>query len=227
MIIYGEYMEVVQDTKNSIDVFESDIELYISLWCDTQNISVSDIVTISQNRYNSLLYYLYRHIFKDADLKRKDMIYSGVLNTNNNGYNIPLLEEICNTYIDLCDRFDKIVNVEGFCRLIGIDRETIYEWSRDSDKKASRRTSDIAKRLTAERERTLADRLASGVKNPVGVLGCLNHWHNWAGVGNMEERKPQQISLQDVRKQAQLLSDNSGSTTPMIAEKVENKLSDN
>ena len=124
-------MEVVTNTENSIEIFENDIELYISLWCDTQNISVSDIVTISQNRYNSLLYYLYRHIFKDADLKCKDMSYSGVLNTNNNAYNIPLIESICDVYIDLCDRFDKIVNVEGFCRLIGIDKETVYEWSRD------------------------------------------------------------------------------------------------
>ena len=101
--------------------------------------------------------------------------------------------------------------------MIGIERETIYEWSRDRDKKVSSRSSDIAKRLTAERERSLADRLASGVKNPVGVLGCLNHWHNWAGVGNMEERKPQQISLQDVRKQAVELSDNSSGTALQIA----------
>lgn len=211
-------MEVVTNTENSIEVFENDIELYISLWCDTQNISVSDIVTISQNRYNSLLYYLYRHVFKDADLKCKDMSYSGVLNTNNNAYNIPLIESICDVYIDLCDRFDKIVNVEGFCRLIGIDKETVYEWSRDREKKASRRSSDVAKRLTAERERTLADRLASGVKNPVGVLGCLNHWHNWAGVGNMEERKPEKISLADVRQNAALLSDNSGEKPLQIAD---------
>lgn len=210
-------MEHIEETENTIEVFESDIELYISLWCDAQNITVSDIITISQNRYNSLLYYLYRHVFKNAELKSKDMIYSGVLNTNNNAYNIPLIEQICDIYIDMCDRFDKIVNVEGFSRLIGIERETIYEWSRDNERKASRRTSDIAKRLTAERERTLADRLASGVKNPVGVLGCLNHWHNWAGVGNMEERKPQQISLSDVRLQAAKLSDNSGEKPLQIA----------
>lgn len=220
-------MEVVQDTKNSIDVFENDIELYISLWCDTQNISVSDIVTISQNRYNSLLYYLYNHVFKNADLKSKDMFDNGLFNTAFNAYNLDLLEQLTDVYIELCDRFDKIVNVNGFSRMIGIPTETIYEWSRTDDRKVSRRSSDICKRLTAERERTLADRLASGVKNPVGVLGCLNHWHNWAGVGNMEERKPQQISLSDVRKQAALLSDNSGSYTPQITEKVDNKLSDN
>lgn len=211
-------MEVVENTKDSIDIFESDIELYINLWCEKQNINVSDIVTISQNRYNSLLYYLYIHVFKNADLKSKDTYISGCFNnSNNNAYNIPLIESLVDIYIDLCDYFDKIVNVEGFSRLVGVNRETIYDWSRTEGKKASRQTSDIAKRLTAERERTLADRLASGVKNPVGVLGCLNHWHNWAGVGNMEERKPQQISLQDVRKQAVELSDNSSEKPLQIA----------
>lgn len=221
-------IEKVQDTKDSIDIFTSDIDMYINLWCETQNISVSDICTISQNRYNSLLYYLYTHIFKNADLKSKDISISGCFNnSNNNAYNIPLIESLVDVYIDLCDYFDKIVNVEGFCRFIGIDKETVYEWSRDREKKASSRTSDVAKRLTAERERSLADRLASGVKNPVGVLGCLNHWHNWAGVGNMEERKPQQISLQDVRKQAVELSDNSRQAVEQITVLDNKKLSDN
>ena len=221
-------MELVSGTENTIDVFISDMAMYIALWCEEQNMSVSDIVTISQNRYNSLLYYLYQKVFKDANLKSNDTYSNGLFgNTTYNAYDIPLIESICEEYIDLCDRFDKIVNVEGFSRLIGIDRETIYEWSRDRDKKASRRTSDIAKRLTAERERSLSDRLASGVKNPVGVLGCLNHWHNWAGVGNMEERKPQQISLSDVRSQAAKLSDNSGGDRLQIADNSNNKLSDN
>ena len=111
--------------------------------------------------------------------------------------------------------------------MVGIDKETVYDWGRKEGKKASGRSSDVAKRLTAERERTLSDRLASGVKNPVGVLGCLNHWHNWAGVGNMEERKPQAVSLQDIQKQAGLLTDNSGATVEQITEKGQHKLSDN
>jgi len=221
-------IEKVKDTENTIDVFLSDIDLYISLWCEKQNISVSDIVTISQNRYNSLLYYLYEHVFSNIDLKSKEVYSTGLFsNCNYNAYNIPLIESLVNIYINLCDYFDKIVNVEGFCRMIGIERETIYEWSRDRDKKASSRSSDIAKRLTAERERSLADRLASGVKNPVGVLGCLNHWHNWAGVGNMEQQKPQQISLSDVRKQAAVLSDNSRQAAEQIAVLDNKKLSDN
>lgn len=203
-------IEHIKETENTIEVFESDIDLYINLWCEKQNISPSDIITISQNRFNALLYYIYQNVFKNADLKSKQVYNTGLFdNCNYNAYNIELIESLCDVYISLCDFYDKIINVEGFSRFIGIRTETIYEWGRDEGKKASSRTSDIAKRLISERERTLSDRLASGVKNPVGVLGCLNHWHNWAGVGNMEVQKPRTASLADIQKQAGLLSDNS------------------
>lgn len=216
-------IEKIQDTSMSdIDIFESDIELYTNLWCEKNGISVQDIVGISQNRFNSLLYFLYKNIFQNADLKSKQVYNTGLFdNCNYNAYNIPLIESICELYIELCDCFDKIVNVNGFSRMIGIDTETIYEWGREKERKVSSRTSDIAKRLTAERERTLSDRLASGVKNPVGVLGCLNHWHNWAGVGNMEQQKPQAVRLQDVQKSVAKLSDNSSGAPLQIEEKVE------
>ena len=220
-------LEKVSDTENTIDIFRNDIELYIDMWCKENDIEkVSDICSISQNRFSALLYYLYLHVFKD-NLKSSDRYNNGLFgNTTYNAYNLELVSDVCDIYMFLCDTFDKIISIQGFCKLTGITDETIYEWSRDS-KKASSRSSAIAKRLTAERERTLADRLASGVKNPVGVLGCLNHWHNWAGVGNMEERKPQQISLQDVRKQAVELSDNSRQAAEQIAVLDNKKLSDN
>ena len=210
-------LEKVNDTENTIDVFKSDIELYIDMWCKENDIEkISDICSISQNRFSALLYYLYLHVFKD-NLKSKDIYSNGLFgNTTYNAYDLELVSDVCEIYMFLCDTFDKIISVQGFCKLTGITDETIYEWSRDA-KKATSRSSAIAKKLTKERERTLADRLASGVKNPVGVLGCLNHWHNWAGVGNMEERKPQQITLADVQKNAALLSDNSGSDAAQIA----------
>jgi len=205
-------LEKVSDTENTVDIFKNDIELYVKLWCEENN--VEDICSISQNRYNALLYYLYLHVFKD-NLKSKECKDNGLFNT----YDMDLIENIVDIYIFMSDQYDKIISVQGFCRLTGISDSVLYEWSNDDRRmrKASSRSTDIVKKLTNERERTLADRLASGVKNPVGVLGCLNHWHNWAGVGNMEQQKPQQISLSDVRKQAAVLSDNSQEKPLQIA----------
>jgi len=221
-------LEHIKETENIIDVFENDIELYTKIWCEKQGMNTSDIISISQNRFSALLSFLYKNIFKDVNLKSSDIYNQSIMaNTSCNAYNIPLIESICDEYIRLCDYYDKIINVEGFSKMVGIPKETIYEWSRDESRKASARTSDVAKRLISERERTLSDRLASGTKNPVGVLGCLNHWHNWAGVGNMEERKPQQVRLSDVQKSVALLSDNSPADGRQIEQKQPVKLSDN
>lgn len=219
-------LEHVENTENTIEIFENEIELYIKLFCEENNID--DLCSISQNRFNALLYYLYLHVFKD-NLKSNNTYSNGLFgDTTYNAYDIDLLCDVVDLYCFISDQYDKIISVQGFCKLTGISQNTLYEWGNGNRcVKVSSRSSEIFKRLTAERERTLADRLASGVKNPVGVLGCLNHWHNWAGVGNMEERKPQQISLQDVRKQAVELSDNSGGAALQIAEKQDHKLSDN
>ena len=219
-------MEVVQDTVNTIDIFKSDVDMYIKLFCEENNID--DLCSISQNRFNALLYYLYLHVFKD-NLKSNDRYNNGLFgDTTYNAYDIDLLCDVVDLYCFISDQYDKIISVQGFCKLTGISQNTLYEWGNGNRcVKVSSRSSEIFKRLTAERERTLADRLASGVKNPVGVLGCLNHWHNWAGVGNMEERKPQQITLADVRKDAALLSDNSRQAVEQIAVLDNKKLSDN
>jgi len=219
-------MEHIENTENTIEVFKSDIELYIKLWCEENNID--DICSISQNRYNALLYYLYLHVFKD-NLKSKECKDNGLFNTSFNAYDMDLIESIVDIYIFMSDQYDKIISVQGFCRLTGISDSVLYEWSNDDRRmrKASSRSTDIVKKLTNERERTLSDRLASGVKNPVGVLGCLNHWHNWAGVGNMEERKPQQTSLEDVRKSALKLTDNSSGSISGSTDNGILKLSDN
>lgn len=214
-------VEKIENTENSIEIFQSDIELYIKLFCEKYEIS--DLCSISQNRYSALLYYLYLNVFKNINLKMPSVYDNGLFMTNNNAYNIPLIDSILSLYLYLCDCFDKIISVQGFCKLTGIDEETIYGWGR-----ASGRGSAICKKLTAERERTLSDRLASGKCNPVGVLGCLNHWHGWSGVGNMQEDKTKQIeTLENVRKNAALLSDNLSQDQPQKADNTRLELPDN
>ena len=160
---------------------------------------------------------------------KQDNLYSNGLfnNTNYNAYNIDLVSELLDVYMLLCDTYDKIINVAGFCRMTGITDETIYSWGRGGNG-ATPRSTAICKKLTSERERTLSDRLASGKVNPVGVIAYLNHCHGWAGIGNMHEDKTKQnISLADVRKNAALLSDNLSEDRNSQTEKMPDKLCDN
>ena len=65
----------------------------------------------------------------------------------------------------------------GFSKLTGISLDTIYEWLNGGD--SARGSSEVAKRLSREREESLSDKLASGKGNPVGILGILNRHYGW------------------------------------------------
>lgn len=204
------------DSKDIIAIYQNDIDYYIALFCEENNIQ--DICSISQNRFNALLYYLYLKVFKDIDLRTKDRV--------SNKYDLDKIECLCDFFIYMCDKYDKIASVQAFCRLTGVNQSLLYDWAVGGW--ASAQASRVCKKLNAERERTLSDRLASGKSNPVGVLGCLNHWHGWSGVGNMaEDREKQAATLDDVRKSAGLLSDNLSGSGGSGAENIQDKLSDN
>lgn len=221
-------MEVVQDTIDNIEVYESDIDLYIKLFCEENNISC--INDISQSVYNAMLRYVYKHCFMGTDKLKSKRLYSTSdrIKSNYNAYDIDICYSLCDHYIYLCQLYDKEISIVGYSTLTGIEQNTIYSWGKEDQRKTlSSKSCDIYKKLVSMRENSLSDKLSSGKGNPVGILAILNHCYNWAGVGNMEERKPQQITLADVRKDAALLSDNSRQAALQIAEKQDHKLSDN
>jgi len=223
------YMTIEKYTDNDIDVFENDIQVYISQFCNEYNIS--DINSMSQSVYKAMLKYVNKYVFKGTNkLKSKNkyvIVDNNNLRSNYNSYDIELVNDLCDYYIYLCQLYDKEITIAGFCALSGIEFETIHAWRDERGKNASARSSEIHKKLTAERERSLSDKLLSGKVNPVGVLGILNHYYNWAGVGKMEERKTDAATLADVQKRAALLSDNSRKDQDENGEKPVIELSDN
>lgn len=211
-------IEHVENTENTIDVYENDIDLYIKLFCEENNID--DINSISQSVFNAMLRYIYKHCFKGTDKLKSKRLYntSDRIKSNYNAYDIDICDGICDHYIYLCQLYDKEISLVGFSNLTGIDNETVLVWGSGDRKTLSPKSIGIYQKLVSGRENSLSDKLSSGKGNPVGVLAILNHFYNWAGVGNMEERKPTATTLADVRKQAALLSDNSNGSPPQIVE---------
>ena len=212
-------IEYVEDDhiNDNITAIKEQIDNCIMSFCNEHNID--NINDISQSVYNAMLMYINNAIFKYSNrLKRKPDINNKLLNgglANNNAYDTDLCFKVCEYYVYLCRLYDKECSIVGFEYLTGIDYSTVYKWL---DDKASSTGFKIGKRLQSERERSLSDKLLTG-KNPVGVLGILNHFYGWSGVGNMrEDTTKQALSLADVRKQAALLSDNSNGSPPQIAE---------
>ena len=173
-------MEKVQDQAQTIEVFENDIQLYLSMFCEENGIE--DMKKESQSVWNGALRYIRRHVFNNKDvLKSKDNIniYNNNIPSTFNAYNYDTVNNICDIYIDLCFINDKEVSIIGFSNLTGIDNETINVWG-NNDNKLSSLSFGIYKKLSQFREESLSNKLVTGNKNPVGVIAVLNRQYGWA-----------------------------------------------
>lgn len=173
-------LDKVQDQENTIEVFENDIQLYLSMFCEENGIE--DMTKEPQSRWNACLTYIQRHVFSNKDLlKQSNNIYNSnsIMDSNYNMYNYELLYNILEYYIYLCNMYNKEISSMGYSKLIGISNEIISMWGNDNNKLSSK-SFEIYKKLNQEREESLSNKLADGKQNPVGVIAILNRQYGWA-----------------------------------------------
>ena len=204
---------------SDIEVFENDIALYLSMFCEEQGID--DMKKESQSVWNGALRYIRRHVFNNKDLLKET---NNIYNTNNsiasnyNMYNYELVNNICDIYIDLCFINDKEVSILGFSNLTGIDNETINVWG-NNDNKLSSLSFGIYKKLSQFREESLSNKLVTGNKNPVGVIAVLNRQYGWASPYTSDSnRQKNALTAAELPKldasNCVKMIDNSDTTTP-------------
>lgn len=189
-------MERVQDAEQTAEVFENDIDLYLKLFCEEQNIE--DLKAESQSVWNAALMYVKRYVFPTSStLKMSKPLegynnnnynnqYSNLNNCNCNAYNIELVNSVCDYYIYICNLYNKGVTISGFSKLTGIGESTIQEWGNDT-RKLSTSSTDIYKKLSREYENSAESKLW-GNKNPVAVMAILNKRFGWNLPGVSKER---------------------------------------
>lgn len=177
----GEQMEKVQETADTPEVFQNDIELYLSQFCEEHNIE--DMTKEPQSRWNAALMYINKYVFSDKSiLKLNKNINKNntncIMDNNFNMYDYDKVEYILYIYYYLCAMYDKECSIIGFSLLTGINRDTILDWG-NSERKLSTKSFDIAQKLRLFREESLSNKLATGNKNPVGILAILNRHFAW------------------------------------------------
>ena len=182
-------MEKVQEQEQTIEVFENDIQMYLTMFCEENGIE--DMKKESQSVWNSALYYIYKHVFKNGCLKNKDNIYidNNIMSSTYNMYNYDMCMDVLNIYVyDMCMKYDKEVSVIGYSTLTGISQSIIYEWANGENRKLSSKGMDIYKKLNEFREESLSNKLVTGKQNPVGILGVLNRHYQWNMPGVSREQ---------------------------------------
>lgn len=190
-------MEKVQEQEQTVEVFENDMQLYLSMFCEEQGIE--DIKKESQAVWNAALMYIRRHVFNDNSILKSSTPLNGYINNNyNNKYNnlnnsncnsydINIVSSICDYYIYMCMMYDKEVSINGFTFLTGISQDCIYAWGNNA-RELSTSGNEVYKKLNQYREESLSNKLATGNKNPVGVLAILNRHYQWNMPGVSREQ---------------------------------------
>lgn len=192
-------MERVTDQENQVDVFENDIALYLDMFCEEHKIE--DMTKEPQSRWNAALMYINKHVFGDKRaLKRNNNISKDdtncIMDNNFNMYDYDKVEYVLYIYYYLCAMYDKECSIIGFSLLTGINRDTIYDWG-TKEKKLSAKSCDIAEKLRIFREESLSNKLATGNKNPVGILAILNRHFAWNLPGVSREGAQRAIKSAD------------------------------
>ena len=166
--------------NNTVDVFKSDIDMYINLWMEERNIE--DLCKISQNRWYNCCKYVYENVFKVNPKYLKDD------NNINNAYDTDKVNEVLDIYIDLCNDYEKVVNIVGFTFFTGIHRDTLNGWVNGVQLGSS--GSDICKKIDQMREESLVGLQISGKNNPMCYMPSLNKYcgFNMPGVRDQGSR---------------------------------------
>nr|DAJ12241.1 MAG TPA: DNA-packaging protein [Bacteriophage sp.] len=150
------------------DIDEKDI--YPSIW--------ADIIT---ELYNTL-FFPNRNLLKlnkNLDVNCKSSVYDfdNVVYVYNN------------IYKRLCNKHCQEVTQKGFCDMIGIDPQTLYNWSNSNCSSSAR--FDLHQKIMQDNEESLFNLMKDRRNNPMKYLPKLNKVHSWnmPGVRDANTRK--------------------------------------
>lgn len=162
---YTQFITCVED----MPAVASDI---VSKYCDVNSVDESDIYP---SIWNDIITELYIKLFRPCNrLLKKD-------NAQYNDYDIDRVVYIYNNiYKRLCNKNCQEVSQKGFCDMIGIGKQTLYDWA--SGRLSSQR-SDLQEKIMEDNEESLFSLMKDRRNNPMKILPKLNKVHGWSMPG--------------------------------------------
>lgn len=128
---------------------------------------IDDLLKAGQRQWKAVMYYVGKRLFPDTKvLKDKGLYSTGVAMTNYNRYDYEVLDILCNYYLNLSDRYSKLVSAVAFSYFCNIPTNTIDIWAGDEPSQGSFK---IWQKLRQNRKDCILDR-AYDSNSPVGAM---------------------------------------------------------
>lgn len=178
--------ESVVVTLGEVEIYENDFEIAIAEAC--QKFRIEDLVKEGQTRWKAVMHYVGKRVFPDNKvLKDKNTVWleGNRIPTNNNRYDYNILNILCDYYIQLSRRYNKLISTVAFSEMVNIPTTTMDLWR---DTEPSTATFKIWKKLQNDREDSLKDKAVDS-GNVMGVFQVGRREYQWDMPGVREETK--------------------------------------
>lgn len=178
----------VEDFK----IYDNDIDVAIDNAC--QELEIDDLRKEGQRRWKAVLQLVGKQLFSNKKILRSRELKINEGNkipTNNNRYDYNILNNLCDYYIYISNKYNKFVSIEGFSYFVNIDNTVIDNWGRNETSSEPNNLSfTIYKKITSKRLESLKD---NALDNP-NVTGTIAVG-NWEYQLNMPGVKTEQPTL--------------------------------
>jgi hypothetical protein len=178
--------------SGQIEIYNDDFEEAIAAACE--EFGIDDLKHEGQRPWKAVLQYVGKRVFPDTVVLKsnKRVLYQGnSIPTNNNSYDYELIDALCDYYIMLSNKYNKLISIIAFSYMLNIPTNTIDVWK---DTESSTPTFKIWKKLSLNREDCLKDKNFDS-SNVVGAISIGNQEYSWNMPGVTREHK--RLSLSD------------------------------
>lgn len=189
---------------DGLEIFDDDVDVAIDEAC--AKFKIDDLVKEGQSRWKAVMHYVGKRVFPDTKiLKDKNIVKldNNKIPTNNNRYNYNILSLLCDYYIQLSRRYNKLISTVAFSEFVNIPTTTIDLWSGADPSTANFK---IWKKLQTDREDSLKDKAVDS-GNVMGIFQVGRREYQWDMPGVKQETTHQRVlTVDDLPKLG--LSDN-------------------
>lgn len=149
----------------TVQIYTSTVQDLIDQAC--MEFHIDDLLKAGQRQWKAVMYYVGKRLFPDTKVLKDKRLYStGVAMTNYNRYDYGVLDILCNYYLNLSDRYSKLVSAVAFSYFCNIPTNTIDIWAGDEPSQGSFK---IWQKLRQNRKDCILDR-AYDSNSPVGAM---------------------------------------------------------